>query len=133
MRFSFLSQRPRDDGCGIVVLQMLTNMTYDDIAHRVSWGDRTVHYMTWVDICAVLRGLGWAIEKPIAIDGWAEIEGIAIVHVKPDHFILYDADEGLFYDPAAEQGPVGFVDLTPMTYLKLVDSNGQSHGSLNVG
>lgn len=119
MRFSFLSQRPRDDGCGVVVLQMLTSMAYDDVARRVPWGDRTVHYMTWVDICTVLQSLGWAIEKPIEVVGWSEIEGVAIVHVEPDHFILYDADEGLFYDPAAAEGPADIVDLTPLSYLKV--------------
>lgn len=57
--FTFHTQLPHDDGCGLRVLQMLTDREYDDLASMVDWGDRRVHYMRWAGIRQVLD----AVEK----------------------------------------------------------------------
>jgi hypothetical protein len=119
VKFLHQTQIPRDDGCGVFVLQMLTGMAYEDLANKIDWGDRAVHYTTWVDLCFVLRGLGIAVEDPIGARNWGTIDGIAIVHVEPDHFVLYDAEQGLFYDPAEQQGPTTTTALIPSSYLPI--------------
>lgn len=81
-RFPFHSQLPRDDGCGVRVLQMLTGMTYDQVAAMVDWGDRSVHYTRWDDVCRVLRSLGWPIGAPIRTSEWSDIQGVAVVHAR---------------------------------------------------
>lgn len=116
-RFSHQTQVPRDDGCGVVVLQMLTGLGYEDVASRIQWGDRAVHYTTWTDLSAVLRGLGVSIGEPISASAWNAVQGVAIVHVEPDHFTLYDANQGLFYDPTDQHGPTTTTDLVPRSYL----------------
>jgi hypothetical protein len=49
-RPKFVTQCPRDDGCGVFVLQMLTGKPYDQIASMIDWGDQTNHYTTWKEL-----------------------------------------------------------------------------------
>lgn len=63
-RFPFHTQCPRDDGCGVFVLQMLTGMSYDDVAAMIDWGDKSAHYTTWNDLCGVLAEIGLSVENP---------------------------------------------------------------------
>lgn len=104
---------------------MLTGLSYDEVAGLVSWGDRKVHYMTWADICTVLEILGRRIAKPTEVSSWDDVSGVAIVHVEPDHFILYDSEEGLFYDPAAPRGPAQITSLVPLSYLRVSEAGVQ--------
>ncbi len=117
VRFAFHTQLPRDDGCGIRVLQMLTGIPYDRLAAMVDWGDRSVHYMRWEDVRSVLTRLGWPIGAAAEAHDWREIQGVAIVHVEGDHFILYDADNGLFYDPGVLNGPDVATQHVPISHL----------------
>ncbi|WP_157628355.1 hypothetical protein [Rhizobium leguminosarum] len=121
-RFLFHTQRPRDDGCGVLVLQMLTGMSYDEVAAMIDWGDKSAHYTTWNDLCGVLAEIGVPIEAPIKTSRWSDIQGVAIVHVQRDHFMLYDAENGLFYDPAEMEGPGVASDRVPTSYLTVVPS-----------
>lgn len=43
--------------------------------------------------------LGWHTGGLRETKNWADVQGVAVVHVEGDHFILYDADNGIFYDP----------------------------------
>ncbi|MDP9762480.1 MULTISPECIES: hypothetical protein [Agrobacterium] len=74
-RFAFHTQCPRDDGCGVFVLQMLTGMSYDDVAAMIDWGDKSAHYTSWNDLCGVLAEIGWSIEVPIKTSRWSDIQG----------------------------------------------------------
>ncbi len=123
VRFPFHSQLPRDDGCGVRVLQMLTGMTYDQVAAMVDWGDRSVHYTRWDDVCRVLRSLGWSIGTPIRTSDWSDIQGVAVVHVDGDHFLLYDSVNRLFYDPGEPEGPAVVTSHTPTSYLTVQPGN----------
>src|ERR1700712_5150258 len=99
VRFQFFTQSPSDDGCGIFVLQMLTSKPYDQIVRMIDWGSQTNHYTTWKELRGVLNELGWPTGGVCEVEKWADIRGLAVVHVRGDHFILYDADNGMFYDP----------------------------------
>ena len=116
-RFQFITQRPRDDGCGVFVLQMLTGRPYNQLAGMIDWGVRTNHYTTWKDLCGVLVALGWDIGELRQAGSWDDIPGVAVVHVEGDHFILYDADNGAFYDPGQSKGPDRESRLIPLSYL----------------
>ena len=117
VRFQFVTQVPRDDGCGVFVLQMLTGKPYDLLARMIDWGDQTNHYTTWVELRAVLKQLGWRTSELLRSTEWAEIKGIAIVHVEGDHFVLFDADNGVFYDPGLTDGPQVTTSHTPLSHL----------------
>jgi hypothetical protein len=96
---------------------MLTGMSYDEVAAMIDWGDKSAHYTTWNDLCGVLAEIGVPIEAPIKTSRWSDIQGVAIVHVQRDHFMLYDAENGLFYDPAEMEGPGVASDRVPTSYL----------------
>lgn len=117
VRFQFATQRPRDDGCGLFVLQMLTGRPYEQLAGMIDWGVRTNHYTTWKELRGVLAELEWSTGELRAAEKWDDIGGVAIVHVQGDHFILYDADNGAFYDPGQPKGPAIESSLIPMSYL----------------
>ncbi|MEO5805865.1 hypothetical protein [Devosia sp.] len=119
MRFEFVTQRPRDDGCGIFVLQMLTGKPYDQIASMIDWGAQKNHYTTWKELQGVLSQLGWRADAIRSATRWDDIDGVAIVHVEPDHFVLYDADNSVFYDPGQPEGPELSSRHTPMSYLRV--------------
>lgn len=59
---------------GVRVRQMLTGMTYDQVAP----------YTLWNDVCRVLRSLGWPIGALIRTSDWGDIQGVAVVHVDGD-------------------------------------------------
>ncbi len=118
-RFQFVTQLPRDDGCGVFVLQMLTDKRYDALADMIDWGVQTNHYTTWNELTGVLTALGWDIDGPRSAKSWSDISGVAVVNVEGDHFILYDADNGAFYDPGRPSGPDRASDLIPVTYLSV--------------
>ncbi|WP_245503048.1 hypothetical protein [Rhizobium leguminosarum] len=122
-RFPFHTQCPRDDGCGVFVLQTLTGMSYDDVAAMIDWGDKSAHYTTWNDLCGVLAEIGLSVETPIKTSRWSDIQGVAIVHVQGDHFMLYDAENGLFYDPAEMEGPRVASARVPTSYLTVYGPN----------
>ncbi|WP_245456117.1 hypothetical protein [Rhizobium leguminosarum] len=117
VRFKFVTQCPRDDGCGVFVLQMLTGKPYDQIASMIDWGVQTNHYTTWKELRDVLTELGWRTGGLRKADSWGDVRGVAVVHVEGDHFILYDADNGVFYDPGQPDGPDLHSRLVPMSYI----------------
>lgn len=116
-RFHFCTQDPRTDGCGIVVLKILTDERYEDIVRLVWPQGAVIHHTTWADLMGVLAALGWALGSPITTNSWTNIKGVAIVHVRPDHFVLYDGVNRLIYDPAERQGPQTSTELMPTSYL----------------
>lgn len=115
VRFQFVTQRPRDDGCGVFVLQMLTGKTYEQIAAMIDWGVQKNHYTTWKELAGVLTELGWSIGEPHKVNNWSDVSGLAVVHVEVDHFMLYD--NGIFYDPGQWEGPDLDSDSIPISYL----------------
>lgn len=117
VRFEFVTQCPRDDGCGVFVLQMLTGKPYDQIASMIDWGVQTNHYTTWKELRGVLSALGWRTGGLRKAESWDDVCGVAVVHVEGDHSILYDADNGIFYDPGQPDGPNLHSRLVPMNYL----------------
>lgn len=50
------AQCPRDGGCGVFALQMLTGKPYDQIASMIDWGVQTNHYTTWKELRSVALG-----------------------------------------------------------------------------
>lgn len=119
IRFKFLTQRPRDDGCGLIVAQMLTGRSYEEIAGLVDWGNQTSHYMSWGAVKNLLSELDLTRGASRPTTDWSEIEGLAFVHVQPDHYILYDADNEVFYDPALVVGPDTETNLIPIAYYQV--------------
>ncbi|MGO7031602.1 hypothetical protein ACCS91_30730 [Rhizobium ruizarguesonis] len=117
VRFNFVTQCPRDDGCGVFVLQMLTGKPYDQLAGMIDWGVQTNHYTTWKELRGVLTALGWQTGGLRKAESWGDVCGVAVVHVEGDHFILYDGDNGVFYDPGQPDGPDLQSGLVPMNYL----------------
>lgn len=128
IRFIFSTQLPRDDGCGLVVAQMLTGRPYEEIAALVDWGSRPDHYMSWETVCDLLAKLDLKLGDSAEATRWSEIHGLAFVHVEPDHYILYDADNQVFYDPGLAEGPDTETSLVPMEYypvrLPLIGTTG---------
>lgn len=116
IRFTFLTQLPRDDGCGLVVAQMLTGRPYEDLAALVDWGDQSSHYMSWETVKDLLSKLDLILGESRQATRWADIRGLAFVHVKPDHYVLYDAENAVFYDPGLAAGPDTETSLVPMAY-----------------
>jgi len=114
-RFEFATQRPRQDGCGGYVLQMLTGLPYDEIAQRIGWTGESVHRSTWVEMRKVLSELNWQFEGPVPASSWDEVHGLAIVHVKDDHFMFHD--HGLFYDPGEPSGPQQDSERVPLSFM----------------
>ena len=98
---------------------MLTGKPYDQLAGMIDWGAQANHYTTWKDLCGVLVALGWDIGELRQATSWDDIRGVAVVHVEGDHFILYDADNGAFYDPGQLEGPDLDSQLIPMSYLSV--------------
>lgn len=116
---NFITQRPREDGCGGVVLQMLTELPFDEIMRRIGWGETDLRRSTWDDLLRILSEEGWEVGTPVECTSWDEVKGIAIVHVHDDHFMLYDADSGVFYDPFEFEGPQSSTKRIPMRYLSV--------------
>jgi hypothetical protein len=119
VRFEFVTQRPRDDGCGMFVLRMLTGKAYDDIAAMIDWDGQSHHYTTWKELCGVLGALGWRVDELRGAASWGDISGVAVVHVEGDHFILYDAENAVFYDPGQLDGPAIDSRLIPVSFLRV--------------
>jgi hypothetical protein len=117
VRFEFVTQRPRDDGCGVFVLQMLTGKAYGEIASMIDWGSQSHHYTTWKELRGVQGALGWSIDELRSATSWDDIRGVAVVYVEGDHFILYDAENAIFYDPGQSDGPAIDSQLIPMSFL----------------
>jgi hypothetical protein len=117
---NFITQRPREDGCGGVVLQMLTGLPFDEIMGRIGWCEHDLRRSTWDDLIRILGELGWQFGEPVECTEWSAVKGIAIVHVHDDHFMLYDADNAIFYDPFEFEGPQTTSKRLPMRYLTVV-------------
>ena len=117
VRFVFATQRPREDGCGGLVLQMLTGVPYDEIARRLGWTGDSVHHSSWVEMRKVLTGLDWQFDEPVLAKSWDDVQGLAIVHVREDHFMLYDGENGLFYDPGELSGPQPASARVPIAFM----------------
>ena len=115
-KLEFATQRPREDGCGVVTLQMLTGKPYDDIAAMFDWTGKAHHQTTWSDLRPVLTALGWHVSEVVAASSWDGIKTLAIVHVMDDHFMLYDGQSGLFYDPWEWEGPQHTSDRVPLSF-----------------
>lgn len=115
----FLTQRPREDGCGAVTVQMLTGKADEDIAPLFGWQADELRRTDWTNLRRVLSALDWQLGDIAPVSGWDEINDLAIVHVRDDHFMLYDGQNGLFYDPWEWQGPQQTSSRVPMTFAKV--------------
>jgi hypothetical protein len=118
-RLPFFTQQPRDDGCGLFSLQMLTGLPFRTLENMIDWTGRPTRYMTWDDLIVILRELGWRFTQPMPATDWREIRDLALVHVEPDHFMVYDEDARMFYDPAQQQGPSTHTEQVPMSFLSV--------------
>ena len=98
---------------------MLTGKSYGEIAGMIDWGVQKNHYTTWKELRGVLSALGWQADELYSAKSWGDISGLAIVHVEGDHFILYDAEDGAFYDPGLLDGPNVNSDRIPVSYLRV--------------
>jgi hypothetical protein len=117
IRFPFFSQRPGEDACGAFVLQMLTGRRFDEVAALFNWAEGDLRRAEWANVIDALKALGWEIAEPRPASNWADVQTLAIVHVKPDHFMLYDGEAGVFYDPWEWQGPQAETSREPLTFL----------------
>ncbi|WP_244487089.1 hypothetical protein [Devosia sp. Leaf420] len=123
IRLPFITQRPSDGGCGLYVLQMLTGKPFDDLVAMVDWRDRGSLHMTWAEMNKVLADLGLPHDVPHAVNTWDDVEGLAIVHVADDHFMLYDADNQVFYDPWEWTGPSTQSTRLPFSFVHVMLPN----------
>lgn len=123
IRFPFLTQRPTEDGCGAYVLQMLTGTPLRDLETRIGWKAGELRRSVWPDLIRVLTDFGWEIGTPQAVTSWDAVQGVAIVHVAEDHFMLYDADNAVFYDPWEWEGPSLDSNRVPLSYLTVRPPN----------
>ncbi|MGV3575626.1 MAG: hypothetical protein ACO1O4_10895 [Devosia sp.] len=114
---AFHTQRPREDGCGVVTLQMLTGKPYDEIADLFDWTGKSHHQTNWNELRPALAGLGWQLGEITAVAGWDDIRSLAIVHVMDDHFMLYDGRSGVFYDPWEWEGPQQTSNRAPLSFV----------------
>ena len=119
-RLRFVTQLPRDDGCGVAVLQMLTGKSYNDIAQTVAWRDPAVHHMAWDLMLPALQASGFQVSELQQTDLWSDVAGVAVVHVQPDHFVIYDATTGEFYDPGKPTGPSGEPAAQPLSFVSII-------------
>lgn len=120
---TFQTQLPRDDGCGVVVLSMLTGKPYGEVAAMIDWKGKVYHHTSWPDLRGVLAGLGWQMGEITPVTFWNEVHGMAIVHVMPDHFMLFDEDSGLYYDPGQAEGPQHMSMLQPLCFVTVAPSS----------
>ena len=120
----FFTQRPREDGCGVVTLQMLTGRPYDELAALFDWTGKAVRQTTWSELRSVLAGLGWQLGEITAVASWDEIGDLAIVHVMDDHFMLYDGRGGIFYDPWEWEGPQQTSNRVPLSFVAVAPPKG---------
>lgn len=100
-----ITQRPVTTSCGVVCLEMVTNLSFDEICSRIKWEEGQRNYMTnWVDLRGVLASLGHDVGKPRKVTKWESIKELAIVNTgRADadrtHFMVYDGRDRTFYDP----------------------------------
>lgn len=118
-RLHFVTQLPRDDGCGVAVLQMLTGNSYHEIAQTIPWRDPAVHHMTWDLMLPALEASGFQVGELQKTDLWSDVVGLAVVHVQPDHFIIYDANTGDFFDPGKPTGPSRKPTTQPRSFVSI--------------
>lgn len=119
VRFPFITQRPTEDGCGAYVLQMLTGKPLPELEAMIGWKRGELRRSVWADLIRVLGEFGWEINTVRPASGWEDVEGVAIVHVAEDHFMLYDGDHKVFYDPWEWEGPAGESSRVPLSYLRV--------------
>lgn len=119
-RLHFITQLPRDDGCGVAVLQMLTGKSYQEIARTVAWRDPAVHHMTWNLMLPALEASGFQVGELQSTDLWSDVAGVAVVHVQPDHFVIYDANTGDFFDPGKPTGPSREPASRPLSFVSIL-------------
>ena len=105
IRFPFFTQRPTEDGC--------------DLEAMIGWEAGELRRSVWPDLIRVLGALGWEVGAPMAVTSWDAVRGVAIVHVAEDHFMLYDADNAVFYDPWEWEGPALACNRLPLSYLSV--------------
>lgn len=115
----FLTQRPREDGCGAVTVQMLTGKAYDELIPLFGWQGEELRRTDWTNLRQVLTSLHWQLGDITPVSSWDEINELAIVHVRDDHFMLYDGRSRLFYDPWEWEGPQQTSSRVPMTFAKV--------------
>ena len=119
-RINFVTQLPRDDGCGVAVVQMLTGNSYHEIAQTIPWRDPAVHHMTWDLMLPALEASGFQVGELQKTDLWSNVAGLAVVHVQPDHFIIYDANTGEFFDPGKSTGPSREPRTQPLSFVSIL-------------
>jgi hypothetical protein len=120
----FITQRPREDGCGCVTLQMLTGKTYAELAPHFGWSVEDLRRTDWANLRDVLYAIGWQLSPVTPVTGWDEILDLAIVHVMEDHFMLYDGRSMTFYDPWELEGPQKVTNRVPMSFATVTPPAG---------
>ncbi len=119
VRLPFITQRPSDGGCGLYVLQMLTGKPFDELVAMVDWRDKASFHMAWPEMTKALTDLDVTHNGPHTVNTWDKVKGLAIVHVADDHFMLYDADNQVFYDPWEWTGPSTQSNRLPFSYVRV--------------
>jgi hypothetical protein len=115
----FHTQRPREDGCGAVTVQMLTGKGHDEVLPLFGWGPEDLRRTDWTNLQQVLTTLGWQMSEITPVSSWDQISDLAVVHVRDDHFMLYDGRSGVFYDPWEWEGPQQTSSRVPMTFVRV--------------
>lgn len=117
IRLPFVTQRPLEDGCGASVLQMLTGKPLAEIESHFGWKNGELRRSTWEDIIRILPLYGWQFGARQEVESWDDVRGLAVMHVHDDHFMLYDADNKVFYDPWEFEGPSLATNRRPISCL----------------
>lgn len=117
IRLPFVTQRPLEDGCGASVLQMLTGKPLVEIEAQFGWKNGELRRSTWDDIIRILPLFGWQFDAVQAVESWDQVQGLAVMLVHNDHFMLYDADTKVFYDPWEWEGPSLATNRLPISAL----------------
>lgn len=118
-RFPFITQRPTEDGCGAYVLQMLTGKPLSELEALIGWQPGELRRSEWPDLIRLLGAFDWDFGTVQTVASWADVDGVAIVHVAEDHFMLYDADNAMFYDPWEWEGPALSSNRVPLSCLSV--------------
>ncbi|MBF0679676.1 MAG: hypothetical protein IR164_12160 [Devosia sp.] len=117
IRLPFITQRPLEDGCGASVLQILTGKPLAEIESHFGWKNGELRRSNWEDIIRILPLYGWQFGARQEVESWDEVHGLAVMHVHDDHFMLYDADTKVFYDPWEFEGPSLVTNRKPISTL----------------
>jgi hypothetical protein len=74
----FHTQRPREDGCGAVTVQMLTGKGHDEVLPLFGWGPEDLRRTDWTNLQQVLTTLGWQMSEITPVSSWDQISDLAV-------------------------------------------------------